>query len=77
MAHASIRDIQPLAPNDRPNINAHKYKVRYGLPLYTMIIMDAIVGGLTTTTRPNPININKTKYFAITSTKQINASNLW
>jgi hypothetical protein len=45
--------------NDMPNINAHRYKTRYGLPFYTMIMMVATIGGPTTTMRPNPININR------------------
>jgi hypothetical protein len=43
--------------NDRPNINAHRYKTRYGLPFYTMIMMVATIGGPIITMRPNPINI--------------------
>jgi len=45
--------------NDRPNINAHRYKRRYGLPFYTMIMMVATIGGPIITMRPNPINIKK------------------
>jgi len=63
--------------NNRLNINAHKYKARYGLPFYTMIMMVATIDGPTTSMRPNPISIKKTQYFIVTSTKQINASNLW
>jgi hypothetical protein len=63
--------------NDRPNINAHIYKARYGLPFYTMIMMVATIGGPTITMKPNPINIKKTQYFVVTSTKQINASKFW
>jgi hypothetical protein len=45
--------------NDRLNINAHRYKARYGLPFYIMIMMVATIGGPTFTMRPNPINIKK------------------
>jgi hypothetical protein len=59
--------------NDWPNINAHRNKARYGLLLYTMIMMAATIGGPTITMKPNPINIIKKN----ASTKQINASSLW
>ncbi len=63
--------------DDRPNINAHRFKARYGLPFYTMIMMVATIGGPTTTMRPSPIHIKKNWYFVVTSTKKINPSNLW
>jgi hypothetical protein len=55
-----------ISTNDRLNINAHRYKARYGLPFYTMIMMVATIGGPIITMRPNPIhkifyyNIHKT-----------------
>jgi hypothetical protein len=48
-----------ISTNDRPNINAHRYKTRYGLLFYTMIMMATTIGGPTITMRPNPINIKK------------------